>query len=114
MRASATGSTLPSAIAQASPGPLPDASVCKATFHSGGTQDTAVYNLDTLLPGHCISGPALLINAISTLVVEPECTAHVTAAGDVRIDVAAFSKELGGDEDLSSCDPIQLAIFSHR
>ena len=114
VRSSAAGSTLPSDPAQASSGPLPDAGVCKATFHSGGTQDTAVYHLDDLQPGHSIKGPALLINTISTLVVEPCCTAHITAAGDVRVDIEAAPQDLEAPDMSSSCDPIQLAIFSHR
>jgi Hydantoinase/oxoprolinase C-terminal domain len=116
VRSSAAGSTLPSGIETHSPpGPLPKpSSVCQATFHSGGTQDTAVYDYDRLQPGHIIPGPSLLINAISTIVVEPGCTAHVTAAGDVRIDIAAAVKDLGAEADVTTCDPIQLAIFSHR
>jgi hypothetical protein len=73
-----------------------------------------VYDYDTLQPGLSISGPALLINAISTIVVEPGCTAHVTAAGDVRIDIASAVKGAGVDAEAVTCDPIQLAIFSHR
>lgn len=112
---SAAGAALTQASSQqTTPGPLPTGSVCQATFRSGGTQDTAVYEYDTLEPGHSVSGPALLISSIATIVVEPGCTAHITAAGDVRINIAATVKEHSGDEQAASCDPIQLAIFSHR
>lgn len=71
-----------------------------------------MYRLETLKPGHVIVGPALLINRISTIVVEPDCTAHITAAGDVRIDVHTVAATV--TEDPTRVDPIYLAIFSHR
>ena len=71
-----------------------------------------MYRLDMLEPGHVIAGPALLINSISTIVVEPDCTAHVTAAGDVRIDVHMTAS--AATEEAARVDPIRLAIFSHR
>jgi 5-oxoprolinase (ATP-hydrolysing) len=79
-------------------------------------QMTPVYQLDALEPGHQLQGPAILINEISTIVVEPDCTAHLTALGDVRIEVHAQAQsESDGQTGASmACDPVQLAIFSHR
>jgi hypothetical protein len=54
----------------------------------GGRQETPAYLLHTLKPGHVIEGPAILIDDISTVVVEPKCTAHITAGHDIRIEVA--------------------------
>lgn len=53
----------------------------------GGRQETPAYLLNTLKPGHVIKGPAILIDDISTVVVEPECTANITAGQDIRIEV---------------------------
>ena len=53
----------------------------------GGRQATPAYLLNTLKPGHVIEGPAILIDDISTDVVEPECTAYITAGQDIRIEV---------------------------
>jgi 5-oxoprolinase (ATP-hydrolysing) len=114
VRASGAGSALPDAPPCDDPGPLPPATQRAVCFHDGGEQSTPVYELDELRPGHEVPGPAILINAISTIVVEPRCTAVVTARGDVRIAVeaaAAPGAATGGDE---APDPIQLAIFSHR
>ena len=64
------------------------------------------------------AGPAILIDEISTIVVEPDCTAHVTSERDVRIELAQQAQQ--GQEEAQQaqqevpCDPIQLAIFSHR
>jgi 5-oxoprolinase (ATP-hydrolysing) len=91
---------------------LPEPIKHKASFHAGEI-DTPVYELGKLRPGHSVTGPALLVNEISTLVIEPNCKAHVTAAGDVRIDVE-LEKEPDDNDGAESCDPIRLAIFSHR
>ena len=79
----------------------------------GGRQKAAAYKLLDLQPGHKIPGPAILIDDISTVVIEPECTAFITAGRDIRVEVGETKEDL---EDLSTteCDPIQLAIFSHR
>jgi hypothetical protein len=46
------------------------------------------------------------------LQVEPECTAHITPGGDVRIEIS--KERLGGKAATTELDPVQLAIFSHR
>lgn len=71
-----------------------------------------MHRISQLQPGHHLQGPAILLDEISTIVVEPGCRAHLTAAGDVRIDVVhgAADKDL----DAGTCDPVQLGIFSHR
>ena len=112
VRASGVGSALPEAPECPDPGPLPRSQERQVCFHIGGEQPTPVYELDDLKPGHTMPGPAILINKISTVVVEPDCTAYVTSRGDVRI---AIENHAGGASDSAdTCDPIQLAIFSHR
>ena len=69
--------------------------------------------ISDLLPGHRIPGPAILIDDISTVVVEPECTAFITAGRDIRIEVGETA-ETAEELSTTECDPIQLAIFSHR
>lgn len=70
------------------------------------------------------AGPAILIDDISTIAVEPGCTAHITAAHDVRLELGAAAQGAGAGAGAAAaaaqaaaqveCDPIQLAIFSHR
>lgn len=74
------------------------------------------------------SGPAILIQDVSTVVVEPGCTATVSPFGDVAIDVGdigdvARGEGGGGDGGNSSggrkrvkreLDPVYLSIFAHR
>lgn len=92
-------------------GPLPEPAVTtSAYFEEGGRQSTPVYTLDQLLPGHRVQGPALLIDDISTVVVEPACMAEITRNRDVRIELLGKGRQGG----LLQRDPVQLAIFSHR
>lgn len=99
-------------------------------FAEGGRQATPLFLLANLKAGHEIEGPAIIIDNTSTIVVEPRCTAVVTDAGDVRIDVEASSAvaavadadgaevALGaaGDSVIAEqpVDPILLGVFSHR
>jgi 5-oxoprolinase (ATP-hydrolysing) len=61
--------------------------------------------------GHELLGPAVIIDGLSTLLVEPGCKAVITERGDVRIDVGSRSGASEIGEDL---DPVQLSIFAHR
>ncbi|CAN0440207.1 unnamed protein product, partial [Discosporangium mesarthrocarpum] len=69
------------------------------------------------------SGPAILIQQVSTVVVEPACTATVTTEGDVEILVgdleegagAGAGEGGGGTLRVSKVlDPVYLSIFAHR
>lgn len=78
----------------------------------GGRQETPAYLLNTLKPGHVIEGPAILIDDISTVVVEPKCTAHITAGQDIRIEVLTglLPTLLPLDAALSCCWQHQYAV----
>jgi 5-oxoprolinase (ATP-hydrolysing) len=111
---------------EAAPLPPPAATVL-AYFEIGGRQQTPAYILNALKAGHTVPGPAILIDHISTVVVEPGWSALLTAAGDILIKkeervvsekttttAATETVENNGTTELIQCDPIQLAIFSHR
>ena len=40
-----------------------------------------MHRISQLRSGHNLDGPAILLDEISTVVVEPGCRAHITAAG---------------------------------
>jgi len=100
------------------PPPLPPPLSHAQTYFSGrGRVATPVYSLSALHPGNVVTGPALLVDAISTLLVEPDCVAAITADRNLVVDVPpaaqAGSGGGGGSADLA-CDPVQLSIFGHR
>jgi 5-oxoprolinase (ATP-hydrolysing) len=78
-------------------------------YFEQGWLDTDIFDLEKLKAGHSIKGPAVIIHDTSTILVEADCRAQVTAHGDVRIQVGANSiKQVD-----TRVDPIQLSIFSN-
>uniref|UniRef100_A0A1A9UYG5 5-oxoprolinase n=1 Tax=Glossina austeni TaxID=7395 RepID=A0A1A9UYG5_GLOAU len=77
-----------------------------------GLLDAPIYLAENLLYKHRVNGPALIIDKLSTIVLEPDCEVEVTEYGDLIVHVhSKSSKHSEIDEKL---DAIQLSIFSHR
>ncbi|XP_033333786.2 5-oxoprolinase [Megalopta genalis] len=79
-------------------------------YFESGYHETKVFQLASLSPGHTIPGPAIIMDSLSTLLIEPDCTASITARGDVKITIGQGLKT----EVTTDLDAIQLSIFSHR
>lgn len=91
----------------------PDPIMKKSVYFEGGRRDTMVYDLrKNLGHGWSLSGPAILSDENSTILVEPGCHAKVSVGGSVLIDVGTESPKLETNE--STCDSILLSVFSHR
>lgn len=98
----------------------------------GKRYETPAYMLKTMGAGQQVHGPCILIDDISTIVVEPGWAATLTNSKDVliQVDKSPDANTNDGDgagyvkvqdkrtADISMpsapCDPIQLSIFSHR
>ncbi len=77
-------------------------------FHDGW-QDTPIYKLAQLPPRHPITGPAIILQDGSTVLVEPGCVAQRNKNGDITIHLHhRESTQLA-----TAMDPIQLSIFSN-
>ncbi|CAK9830305.1 OPLAH [Anthophora retusa] len=79
-------------------------------YFESGYQETKVYQMHSLSPGHVIHGPAIIMDSLSTLLIEPDCTASITSRGDVKITIGQGLRT----EVTTELDTIQLSIFSHR
>ncbi|CAK1543361.1 unnamed protein product [Leptosia nina] len=79
-------------------------------YFEGGYQDTSVYLLEKLQPDQEILGPAIIMDSLSTILVEPDCRAVITKYGDIRITIGEGKQKTVSTE----CDSVQLSIFSHR
>ncbi|XP_078458013.1 5-oxoprolinase isoform X1 [Lampetra planeri] len=97
----------PELPASEEPPPLRKVTRC---YFEEGYLDTGVYLLGELMSQQTIPGPAIIIDNNSTILVEPGCTASVTAHGDVRVAVGRASPCTVGPR----LDAVQLSIFSHR
>uniref|UniRef100_A0A7R9U1M2 5-oxoprolinase n=2 Tax=Pinguiococcus pyrenoidosus TaxID=172671 RepID=A0A7R9U1M2_9STRA len=98
--------------------PVADA-VHSAFFAETGRVDVPVYKLEAIDVGSSLSGPCIVVQNISTIVVEPHCRAFMLPSRSIAIEVAAEKKQLRDEArprglTASSLDPILLSIFSHR
>ncbi|KAM8811123.1 5-oxoprolinase [Eudromia elegans] len=111
VRVRGTGSTGASAEAPLEPSGAPARveTVTRCYFEEGYLE-TPVFLLEELSCDHRVAGPAIIIDRNSTILVEPGCSASLTALGDVCIAVGAGRARPVGTQ----LDPVQLSVFSHR
>ncbi|KAF7274470.1 hypothetical protein GWI33_012878, partial [Rhynchophorus ferrugineus] len=83
--------------------------VTKVYFETG-YHNTNVYQSKDLFAGQVLKGPAIIMDQLSTILVEPDCTATITKCGDIKITIGSGVVKPIGPE----LDSIQLSIFSHR
>ena len=95
--------SFPSLAPRPRPGPRGQGRV----YFDRGCMETGIYDLDELLAGQNLAGPAIIIHDTSTILVEPGCRASITAYGDVEITVGAEDRQKIGLE----VDPVQLFHF---
>ena len=88
--------------------------------HFGGktSHPTPLYLLADLQAGALVNGPALVIDDLTTLVVEPDCRAYVCEGGHVTVAIDSPSSESAAAAAAAASnervDPVLLSIFSHR
>ncbi|KAF4545825.1 5-oxoprolinase protein [Lasiodiplodia theobromae] len=80
-------------------------------FANGGHLKTPVFFLGSLTAGSKIAGPAMIIDATQTIVVEPSATATILSKHVVLHVPSASNKD---SEGADAIDPIRLSIFGHR
>lgn len=79
-------------------------------FFENEWKSTPIFQLHAMGAGDKISGPAIIIDSLSTIVVDPFCRAEITEFGDVEIKVSKTS-EVHCD---SLEDPVLLSLYGHR
>ena len=87
----------------------------RAWHPATGWELTAVHDRATLASGARLNGPAIIVEPIATVVVEPGWSAHVNAHGELRLHFVGNSGEprnLSGTAELG--DPVELELFHHR
>jgi 5-oxoprolinase (ATP-hydrolysing) len=80
-------------------------------FWSDGAWHSApLHAREGLAEGATLPGPALVVDAVSTVVIEPGWTARVDAHGNLILTRAA--PRLAAASDDTTCDPVRLEIMS--
>ena len=91
---------------------LPDSQTMTRLFTGGDWHDAPVFLRAGLEPGHCVAGPALIIEPHQTVVVEPHWQAEVTTKNHLlltRASKRATRVALG-----TNVDPVLLEVFNKR
>jgi 5-oxoprolinase (ATP-hydrolysing) len=57
-----------------------------------------------------VAGPAIIMDKLSTILIEPDCKAEISIHGDIKITVGNSA----GMKISTDLDTIHLSIFSHR
>ncbi len=78
-------------------------------YFDAGWLETGLYQFEDIPTGQAITGPAILLQGTSTVVIEPGCRAMATPAGDVEIHVEDIRPPATGRQ----VNPVQLSIFSN-
>ena len=74
---------------------------------------TPLFDRATLPAGFTVTGPAILVDASATTVIEPGWLAEVDRLGNLMLTRAAAANTARHAQD-TSCDPVRLEIFAHR
>jgi 5-oxoprolinase (ATP-hydrolysing) len=91
---------------------LPEPQTKTRLYTAGAWHDAPVFLRAHLEPGHCIAGPALIIEPHQTVAVEPDWQAEVTAKNHLLLTRATKRETrtaLG-----TSVDPVLLEVFNKR
>jgi 5-oxoprolinase (ATP-hydrolysing) len=103
----------PEPLGRAEREPVP-AFVTRAWHDDSGWQDTPIFERADLRPGARIAGPAIVLEAIATVVVEPGWTAGVTARDDLVLEGATTRQPGRSPYSPERADPIELELFHQR
>lgn len=90
----------------------PDPQETVETCFQGTQQKTAVYLRDDLKPGDQITGPAIICEAISTVIIDPGFEAEILSRGETLM--RDTSQNAGAHHGISTeADPVMLEIFNN-
>jgi len=82
-------------------------------YLGGAWRDAGVFRRADLRPGDAIEGPAIVVEAISTIVIEPGWSAEVSERDDVVLTDQASGSGQSVFVD-TEADPITLELFNNR
>ncbi|HEV7311992.1 hydantoinase B/oxoprolinase family protein [Sphingopyxis sp.] len=100
--------TLPAPVATAETAPE-----TVTAWLAGAAHDVPLHQRGALAPGRTLAGPAIIIDALSTTIVEPGWNAAVQSEGSLLLTrTRAAETPAAETEDLAAPDPIRLEIFN--
>ncbi len=88
----------------------PEPAETTETWFGGRSWPTGVYERSELQPGDCFTGPAIICEPTSTVVIDPGFTAEITARGEILI---SDSGDTAAEQHSTEADPVMLEIFNN-
>jgi 5-oxoprolinase (ATP-hydrolysing) len=93
--------------------PVPPISTVQM-YLAGGWRETPVYERDDLRSGDCISGPAMIVEATGTNIIEPGWEGELTENNDLILNRrSAPIKAVNTHSSPVKSDPVLLEIFNN-
>ena len=95
-------------------------------FSGRGRIEVPIFDREALAPGHSLAGPALVLEATGTVVIDPGFRARVTGEGILDLEdgtpgrsttvvpARPATAHAPPDSDLDRPDPVRLEVFGHR
>ncbi len=83
----------------------------RSVFLDGAWQETPLYRREALPAGQVLAGPALVVDAGSTLVLEPGWSAEMTVRGDLVLSAGNLTRR---KPEPTRADPAWLSLFNRR
>jgi len=91
--------------------PAPQPAALRAIYAGGAWHDTPVFRREELVPGHRIDGPAIVIEATSTTVIDPGWRATLTGRDHLVLErVVPLERAVAVGTQV---DPVMLEIFNN-
>ncbi len=112
VEAAARSERPPSAGAQPAGRRAAAAPVATVPAWFGGACEVAVYRREDLAPGAAVEGPAILVEANATTVVEPDWRAEVLAGAELLLTRVRERRRPALEPGRP--DPVSLELFNHR
>ncbi len=85
----------------------------KRVYLAGAWGEVPLFIRDRLMPGDCIEGPALVVEANSTTLIEASWQAAVEASGMLILRRGAVSCVADANAQSTRADPIRLELFNN-
>ncbi|MDR7058559.1 MULTISPECIES: hydantoinase B/oxoprolinase family protein [unclassified Sphingopyxis] len=102
----------PAALSLPAPTTEPEPEIVTAWL-AGAEHRVPLHQRSALAPGRAIAGPAIIIDALSTTIVEPGWRAEVQSEGTLLLaHTRAAGTQIVASDDLTTPDPIRLEIFN--
>ncbi|MBE9187619.1 hydantoinase B/oxoprolinase family protein, partial [Microcoleus sp. LEGE 07076] len=93
--------------------PVPAISTVQ-TYVAGGWRETPVYLRENLRSGDCITGPAMIVEATGTNIIEPGWEGEITENDDLILNrISAPMNAVNTHSFVVKSDPVLLEIFNN-